>query len=202
MALHTDLPIYRTGCELVQLAFEVQRVMPRAFKRSMGERIVDACMEMLTLMAMANATRREERAMHIRDLLKQQHIATVLLRVSHDSRHISHRLWAQSVELLDKIGKQANGCLRRTSALRSGCQSGWAHASTRRKPSSSRWTGALISLDRSSSPGTAAPGHAPCAVQSSASAPCPMTKHMPAATATAPWPRGGWSLGEGFQERE
>ena len=33
MSLHTDLPIYKKGCDLVQLAFNVQQQMPRSFKR-------------------------------------------------------------------------------------------------------------------------------------------------------------------------
>jgi len=34
MSLHTDLPIYRTGVQLLALAVRVQQQMPRAVKRS------------------------------------------------------------------------------------------------------------------------------------------------------------------------
>ena len=34
MALHTDLPIYRTGVQLLALAVKVQEQMPRGVKRS------------------------------------------------------------------------------------------------------------------------------------------------------------------------
>lgn len=110
--LHTELPIYKKGCELVSLAFHVQTQMRREFKRSLGEKITGHCTEMVNLMALANATRGHQRAAHIRSLLEIQHATTVLLRVCHDSRLISHKLWAQSVQLLDGIGKQGGGWLK------------------------------------------------------------------------------------------
>jgi hypothetical protein len=55
--LHTELPIYKKGCELVSLAFHVQTQMRRDFKRSLGEKITGHCTEMVNLMALANASR-------------------------------------------------------------------------------------------------------------------------------------------------
>ena len=54
MPFHTDLPIYKKGCELVTLAFNVQSQMPRSFKRTLGEKITVHCTDMLDLMALAN----------------------------------------------------------------------------------------------------------------------------------------------------
>ena len=58
MALHTDLPIYRTGVQLLALAVKVQEQMPRGVKRSLGDKIAQHCVDMLDLMALANAARR------------------------------------------------------------------------------------------------------------------------------------------------
>ena len=52
MALHTDLPIYRTGVQLLSLAFKIQEQMPRGMKRSLGEKISQHCVEMLDRMAL------------------------------------------------------------------------------------------------------------------------------------------------------
>ena len=112
MALHTELPIYRTGVQLLALAVKVQQQMPRGVKRSLGEKISQHCVDMLDLMALANATQRAERAHHIGELMKRLRAATVLLRVSHDSRYVSPRLWAESVQLLDSIGRQGGGWLK------------------------------------------------------------------------------------------
>lgn len=62
MALHTDLPIHKTGCKLLSLAVTAQVQMPRTVKRLMGDKITSHCIEMLDLMAMANASQKAERA--------------------------------------------------------------------------------------------------------------------------------------------
>ena len=41
--------------------------------RTVGDKIVSHCSEMLDLMALANATKRAERAQHIQDILKHVH---------------------------------------------------------------------------------------------------------------------------------
>ena len=112
MALHTDLPIYRTGVQLLDLAVKAQAQMPRGVKRSLGDKIAEHCIEMLDLMALANATQRAERTAYIQALMKELRTVTVLLRVSHDSRYVSHGVWAASVKLLDSIGKQGGGWLK------------------------------------------------------------------------------------------
>jgi hypothetical protein len=112
MALHTDLPIYRTGTQLLELAIKAQQQMPRGVKRILGDKITTHCVEMLDLMALANATQRAERAAYIQQLMTRLRAMTVLLRVSHDSRYISHAVWGESVLLLDSVGKQGGGWLK------------------------------------------------------------------------------------------
>jgi hypothetical protein len=112
MALHTELPIHRTGVRLLALAVKVQEQMPRSVKRILGEKVTQHCVDMLDLMALANASQRDLRAGYIDELLRRQRAVTVLLRVSHDSRYVSPKLWAESVELLGSIGKQAGGWLK------------------------------------------------------------------------------------------
>ena len=55
MALHTKLPIYRTGLDLLSFAYQVQEQMPRGMKRTVGEKITQHCTDILELMALANA---------------------------------------------------------------------------------------------------------------------------------------------------
>ncbi|CAN5860111.1 hypothetical protein BH11PSE13_BH11PSE13_12530 [soil metagenome] len=112
MALHTDLPIYRTGVQLLDLAVSVQEQMPRGLKRIMGEKITQHCVDILELMALANASQREERAAYLQQLLTKQRAVTVMLRVTFDRRNLSPKLWAESVQLLGSIGKQAGGWLK------------------------------------------------------------------------------------------
>ena len=112
MTLHTDLPIYRKGVDLLKLAFHVQQQMPRSFKRTLGEKITVHCADMLDLMALANASRGPERAAHIRALLQRSHATQVLLRVCHELRFISPKVWADSMLLLESLGKQGSGWLK------------------------------------------------------------------------------------------
>jgi hypothetical protein len=114
MALHTDLAIHRTGSELLGLAFSIQEQMPRGMKRSLGEKIVQHCTEMLDLMALANASQHDVRAGYIQNLLTHQRALTVLLRVGHDKRWVHTKPWGQSVRLLGSIGAQAGGWLKKT----------------------------------------------------------------------------------------
>ena len=113
--LHHDLPIHKTGRQLMALAFEVHRQLPRDLKRGIGDKVQHHCIEMLDLMAMANATKGASRAKHIEALLHHQRTLTVIMRVGHDVRAISTKLWAQSVQLLDSIGKQGGGWLKHAS---------------------------------------------------------------------------------------
>lgn len=108
MALHTQLPIYRTGLELLSLAHRVQEQMPRGMKRTVGEKIAQHCIDILELMALANASK-DQRAHYLRELLTHQRTVEVLLRVSFDARRVSPALWAKSVQLLGSIGAQAGG---------------------------------------------------------------------------------------------
>ena len=114
MALYTELPIYKHGCDLLSLALDVQTQMPRIFKRSLGEKIHTLCVEMLEAMAMANACRGAERVQQLDNLLRHLRATTAMLRVSHDKRLISLKLWSASVELLDAVGSQAGGWRKQT----------------------------------------------------------------------------------------
>jgi len=112
MALHTELPIYKSGVALLTLAIKIQEQMPRSMKRLLGEKIGAHCTDMLDLMALANASQKAERAAYIQQLLTHLRAATVLLRVGHECRYISHALWADSVQLLGSIGNQGGGWLK------------------------------------------------------------------------------------------
>lgn len=117
MALHTELPIYKTGTDLLGVAYVIQRDMPRGFKRSLGERIVLGCSDMLELMAVANATRDAERAANIERLLVQLRATTVTLRVAHNLRAVSTKQWSAAVLMLERIGAQAGGWLRNSNRV-------------------------------------------------------------------------------------
>jgi hypothetical protein len=118
MAIHDKLPIHRTGSELLGIATRIYAQMPRGFKRPVGDKIMAHCSEMLDLMALANASRGEQRRQCIREILRHNRAANVWLRVGFDLRApnpvIPKELWGAAVQLLDSVGKQASGWLSKT----------------------------------------------------------------------------------------
>ena len=112
MSLHKELPIYKRGYELLSLASDVLVNMPRTFKASLGMKIHQECVEILVLIGRANAARGMGRAPHILSLVERLEVITLLLRVSHEKRLISNKLWANAIQLTESIGKQAGGWLK------------------------------------------------------------------------------------------
>jgi hypothetical protein len=118
--LHTDLPIYKKGYALLSLAADVQLNMPRTFKSTLGRTIHDECVGLLLEIGYANASQGDTRCDHIRTVLKRLEVVNLMMRVSHDKRFISQRIWANSMQLTGQIGAQAGGWLKKTTASVSG----------------------------------------------------------------------------------
>lgn len=112
MALAKDLEIYKAAEALLQLALKLQVQVPRAFRLAVGQRISNECADILLTVARANAARGPSRETHIAALLERLEAATVLLRASHAMRLINNKVWAESIELTDSVGKQAHGWLK------------------------------------------------------------------------------------------
>ncbi len=107
MALHTQLPIYKEAYELLKLATNITRNMPKDFKGSIGGEIRGLCVQSVILIARANAA--QDKAPHLSKLLEHIHATEILIRLCSDMRFISLGQYAEAVQLTDAIGKQAGG---------------------------------------------------------------------------------------------
>jgi hypothetical protein len=107
MALHTHLPIHKLAYDLLGLAVDLIRNMPRDIKLSLGAVIREECIHMLLLIAKANAA--ADKTPHILELLEARETVELLLRTCVDKRFISRSQWARAVEMTESIGKQAGG---------------------------------------------------------------------------------------------
>lgn len=116
MAQHIDLPIYKLAYDLLDLATDLTRNMPRDFKASLGNQIRNECVALMVQIGRANAA--HAKAPHIDAMLESLQVVELLTRLSHDKRFISPKQWARSIDLTDRIGKQAGGWRR------------WAHQNT------------------------------------------------------------------------
>lgn len=107
MALHTELPIYKTAYDLLDAITDLARNMPRDFKQSIGGKLRDEAVEITTLVFRANVAK--EKASHIQQLLERQQVAELLIRLARDKKLISTGQYAKTIQLTNSIGKQANG---------------------------------------------------------------------------------------------
>ena len=114
MAMHTQLPIHKTGSDLLAAATTILVKMDRHYKRAVGEKIVAHCSDMLNLMALANATRGQQRVQHLQDLLTHQRAATTWLRVAMELKVVAPSHWGRAVQMLESISKQATRWLAST----------------------------------------------------------------------------------------
>jgi len=110
MALHTQLPIYKVAYDLFDVIVELAKNMPRDFKQSIGGKLRDECIEVMTLVFRANT--HKDKAPHLQSLIERLQVAELLLRLSRDKRLISTGQYAKAVELTTSIGKQASGWRR------------------------------------------------------------------------------------------
>lgn len=110
MALHTNLPIYKVAYDLLNVVADMVKNMPRDFKRSIGGKVNDECVEIVVLIFRANCAR--EKAPHLGELIERLQVIELLIRLSRDKRLISTGQYAKAIELTGSVGKQAGGWRR------------------------------------------------------------------------------------------
>ena len=120
MALHTELPIYRKAYELLSVAVEITRNIPRDFKRLLGDKIRDECLEITVLIFRANVC--EDKVPHIAELIERLQIVELTLRLARDLKDsqgnhlISKTQYANAIKLTQDVGRQAGGWKKHSAA--------------------------------------------------------------------------------------
>ena len=112
MAMHTELAIYNAAMGLLHMATTLTRNIPRDLKQSLGKRVIDECIEVLMLIARANAT--QDKRPHLTLLVEKVQVVEFLMRLFKDNRFISVSQHAKAIEVTASIGKQANAWKRYT----------------------------------------------------------------------------------------
>lgn len=108
MGLHTELDIYKPAYELVDLAIDYVVNMPRPVKRSVGDRLIDLCMQMMLLILRINCIRNvRERVPHLEKLLECKEEIGLVLRLCRDKNYIGIKQHAAALERVISVGKQA-----------------------------------------------------------------------------------------------
>jgi hypothetical protein len=114
MGLHTELPVYRDACKLFSAITGLVENMPRNHKAIIGSRIIDECVEVVSLIFRANVSRDKEP--HLLSMLEHLQMAECYLRLSRDRTAISIQNYAKMIEITTGIGKQVSGWRKRSAA--------------------------------------------------------------------------------------
>lgn len=112
MAMHTELSIFKAASGLLQMATNLTKNIPRELKQSLGRRVIDECIDVLMLIARANAT--QDKRPHLSVLVEKLQVIELLMRLFKDSRFISVEQHARTMEVTTSIGRQANAWKRST----------------------------------------------------------------------------------------
>jgi len=114
MALHHRLPIYKVAYDLLSMAADITRNIPRDLKAGLGRKVNDECVELLVLIARANSAR--DKSPHLDEIIERVQVVEFLLRVFKDKQFINVPKHAAAIQLTDSIGKQANGWKKNATA--------------------------------------------------------------------------------------
>ena len=116
MSLHTDLDIFKASYDLLGVADDLVRNIPRAHKPHLGRKIFDECTAIVAAIPLANAERGTARVTHLNHLLQRNEVVKVLFRLCVDKRYISKDQFARTIPLTASIGKQAHGWKKSSTA--------------------------------------------------------------------------------------
>lgn len=112
MAMHTDLDIHKSAEELLGIALQLIRNIPRDVKKLAGDRIMDECLEVLLLIGRANMAR--DKRPHLNVLLESLQKINYLMRALVNMQAISIPQHGRVMRLSASVGKQANAWKRST----------------------------------------------------------------------------------------
>ena len=114
MANHTDLPISKVTYDLLVVATELTKNMPRDYKASVGKEIRDECVRLSVLVFRANSA--GDKTPYLDKLIERNQVLELLFRLSKDMRFISVAQYARAIALTSMIGKQAGGWKKYTAS--------------------------------------------------------------------------------------
>jgi len=113
MAKSEELPIYKAAYDLLEELIELAKELPKFFRYSVGTRMVDLCLDLLGQIYRANMAQ-DGREKVLTDLLIDYRQLLMLLRVCYRQKALSSGRYANMINMLDTIGRQATGWKNKT----------------------------------------------------------------------------------------
>lgn len=84
MAAHTQLPIYKAAYDLLDVVTDLVKNMNRDFKRSIGEKISNECIEITVLVFRANVA--QDKEPYLLKLVERLQVIELMIRLAMDKR--------------------------------------------------------------------------------------------------------------------
>ena len=116
MAIAQHLPIYKLAGDLTSLAADLTKNMPRDFKRTLGEKVLNECIDVSILIFRANVAEGQGKLPFIQQILESIQVIELMLRLAVDKHLISTGQFARAIELTDPLGRQATGWKKHAAA--------------------------------------------------------------------------------------
>jgi len=107
MALSEDLPLYRDTYRLLNELLPLTQEFPRFYRYSLGSRMVELNLDMLSLIYRANGS--ADKSGPLGEFLDRYRMLLMLFRVCVEQRVIAERRYARFGLLMERIGRQATG---------------------------------------------------------------------------------------------
>lgn len=105
MGLSEHLPIYRDTYRLLNMLLPLTQGFPRFYRYSVGIRMVDLNLDMLSLVFRANGA--YDKTLPLTEFLDRYQTLLVLFRLCVEQHVITERKYAEYALLMERIGKQA-----------------------------------------------------------------------------------------------
>ena len=107
MGLYSELPVYKASYDLLVIIFDYSRGFTREYKYTIGEKLKNETVEMITNIYRANC--RKEKSALIVQALENVEVIRLYMRLLKDLRQVSIRKFVEINEQIESISRQLNG---------------------------------------------------------------------------------------------
>ena len=101
------MPLYRDSYRLLNQVIVLTQSFPRFFRFGLGVRMVDLCMDMISMIFRANSS--YDKLPALLELTDRHRMLQMLFRVCVEQKLITERQYAGYAMLLDQMGRQITG---------------------------------------------------------------------------------------------
>lgn len=107
MALHSQLPVYKASYDLLVTLFDFSRHFTREYKYTVGEKLKNETIDMITCVYRANA--RMDKAAEIQRAREHVEVIRLYMRLLHDLKQVSLPKFVEINKRIEDVSRQLTG---------------------------------------------------------------------------------------------